>query len=108
MKKTKDREIAKIAIDGETAFVSISDTIPVETVQEDSNISTKESTHESDEDEEYNGPPSLKERNYDEDSSVDSDEEETIINWKLTEKIPEFQKAYKDEEGQQIKTRQEH
>ena len=34
-KKTKDREIAGIAIDGETAFISVFATIPVETVQED-------------------------------------------------------------------------
>ena len=70
-KKNKDNEIAGFAIDGETAFMSLSDVILVETVnKEDSQY-----THEISDDEEDNAePPPLKERNYDDKSSVYSNE----------------------------------
>ena len=53
-------------------------------------------------DEEDNGPPPLKERNDNDESSVDSDDEEDI-DWDSEDLIPEFQKTYQDQKGKQAK-----
>ena len=72
--KNKDSEIAGFAIDRETAFMSISDSIPVETVQEDEFQYNHESTEE-------------------DKKSDESSEVKPSINWDLDKMIPEFWKT---------------
>ena len=109
--KKKTREMAGIALDGETAFISISDSIPVETVQEEEIKSVNKNESDSDSDsEDGDSMPGLKARNDDE-SSIDSNEDpedpEDDIDWNPEEPIPEFRETYQDEEGRQARQIQE-
>lgn len=87
-RKNKDSEIAGFAIDREISFMSVSDTIPVATVNEDEVQYGHESTKE-------------------DENSEESSEVGPSINWDLAKSIPEFQKTYQDEEGRQAKHDQE-
>ena len=70
-------------------FLTVSYSIPVETVKEDEAQHVHEST------------------GAEEDEESQESLEEASIDWKPTEKISEFRKTYQDEEGQQIKARKE-
>ena len=81
--------------------MSLSDVIPVETVNMDDN----QKDHENAEDEEDdNKPPPLRKREVDDgENSEETSEVGPSIDWDLADLIPEFRKTYQDEEGRQIR-----
>ena len=116
--KQKNKEMAGMMLDGETAFISISGSIPVETVQEEETINTNESDSENEdsdsEPDDGDSMPKLVAKSGDNDeSSIDSDEDpeepedQDDINWDPEEAIPEFRETYQDQGGRQARQIQE-
>ena len=79
--------------------MSLSDAVPVETLNKDGTVKNHESSH--------NESPPLREREGNDDNSEESSESGLEIDWNLAELIPEFRQTYKDEDGRQSKQEQE-
>ena len=88
-----NQEIAGIALEGETAFMSIQASIPVETINEDKSLEVRE---DSDSDDDSVGPLPLVPRTYDlevdssDDDDFDDDDEDESAG-----PLPEFAKIYR-------------
>ena len=104
-----NQEIAGIALEGETAFMSIQASIPVETINEDKSLHEQE---DSDSDDDSVGPPPLTPRTCDleVDSSDDEDSDDEDSDNDDDESIgppPEFSKTYQTKVGQILKGKQD-
>ena len=72
-KGRNSQEVAGIALDGETAFMTIQYSIPVETINEDKSLNTHGSS-DSDDDSGDTGPPELVPKGFDLQDSSSNDE----------------------------------
>ena len=100
-KGRSNQEIAGIALDGETAFISIQAFIPVETINEDKSLTEQE---DSDSDDDSVEPPPMVPYYPEVDSS---DDEDSNNDDESADPPPEFAKTYRTKIGQDLKAKQQ-